>query len=107
MWLDRFERVDGQLMAVGITQSGSQRLLAPEQMQASSRGSGGRRHMQHTTRLLQLQLQLQDRHRDISAAENIPAAGRRPSSRRNPRPYRVWYVSRRLRARITSTTTSL
>ena len=41
MWLDRFERVNGQLMAVGITQSGNQNLLAPEQMQTSSLGSGG------------------------------------------------------------------
>lgn len=41
MWLDRFERVDGQLMAVGITQSGSQSLLTPEQMQTSNLGSGG------------------------------------------------------------------
>jgi hypothetical protein len=40
MWLDRFERVDGQLMTVGITQSGSQSLLTPEKMQTSSLGTG-------------------------------------------------------------------
>jgi hypothetical protein len=40
MWLDRFERVDGQLKVVGISTSGNANLLHPEQMHTSKLGSG-------------------------------------------------------------------
>jgi hypothetical protein len=38
VWLDRFERVNGQLMVVGITRSGQESLIQPAQMRSSKRG---------------------------------------------------------------------
>jgi hypothetical protein len=38
VWLDRFERVNEQLMAVGITGSGQESLIQPAQMRSSKRG---------------------------------------------------------------------